>query len=145
MSQTNLIKIKRFNDVNTLGIDENSYNELFSKEAYKTMVECNLLGCELFLSKERRRDTLNVMDPTRYCMVPLENMCCRLLKIEDDYIGVTLTDSNAGRVFLDLLKTDPNNLEAYARVLGVRNEETNLMEVKKFICFDIIYTGNLSN
>lgn len=135
--ETNLIKISRFNNVSKFGIDEKSYKELFKKPELKRLVEQSMLGCELFGSIEERNKKFH-KDDINYYTIDLENICGRLLKVEDDYIGIMLANSPVGNMLYEMLQREPQCLKAYPRIIGVKNEETGLLDAKKFICFDII-------
>ena len=65
------------------------------------------------------------------------NVACKIKRINDDSIVITICDYKNGDILRRLLEYDSENVKASMRYIG---DKTN--RINKIIGFDVVYYGN---
>lgn len=138
MKELKLAKIKRLKSDK---INEESLKNLFSDIEFKTIIETNMLYCELFSDYESYQNKMR-NDPIILINIDSSNSCGRLIEIQDDYIMILIEDNDRGKILREFAESEErNNIYAVIRSLG-HKDENNLFVIDKFITFDIVYMKN---
>ena len=137
MKELKLAKIKRLKSDK---INQESLTNLFSDIEFKTIIETNMLHCELFSSYELYQNIKN--DQVRLTTIDSSNSCGRLIEIQDDFVVILIEDDIRGNDLRQFAESEErNNIYAIMRSLG-HKDENDLFVVDRFITFDIVYIKN---
>ena len=133
-----IIKIKRFHNPE---IDEETRKK--AEENFKEKISTGYMHCEL-LSENAYK--IKFSSAIKFLTVDLRNSCGKIVDIEDDYISIIVNEEfENGRILLEILEEDKENIWAYGRYTSnIPYIHNGAKEVNRIIAFDIVYNDKLS-